>query len=102
MADADWEWQWPREMMPRPEGKAFGSMMPGVPGPQLLSADPFYLIENSIEVQEDFGLTEDLLARLNPASRNFRTRLQGLSDTKPVTQEWARAEIENHMQAGGA
>ena len=93
----------PREMMPRPEGKAFDSMIPGVPSQQLLGADPFYLIENSREIQKDLGLTKDQLARLNPASRNFRTRLLDLSDTKPgVTQELARTEIENHMQARGA
>lgn len=93
----------PREMMPRPEGKAFGSMMPGVPGPQLLGADLFYLIENSRDIQKDLGLTKDQLARLDPASRNFRTKLQDLSDTKlGVTLEWARIEIENHVQARGA
>lgn len=89
----------PREMMPRPEGKAPGSMIPDVPGPQSLGADSFYLLENSIEVQKNLGLAKDQLARLNPASRNFRTRLQDLSDPKPtVTQEWTRTEIESHMQ----
>ena len=38
-------------------------MIPGAPGPQLLGADPFYLIKNSIEVHKVPGLTEDQLAR---------------------------------------
>ena len=93
----------PREMVPRPERKAFDCMIPGVPSQQLLGADPFYLIENSREIQKDLGLTKDQLARLDSASRNFRTKLQDLSDTKPgATLEWARTEIENHMQARGA
>lgn len=90
----------PREMRPRPEGKAPGSMIPDVPGPPSPGADLVYLLENSIEVQKNLGLAKDQLARLHPASRNFRTRLQDLSDPKlRVTHEWTRTEIESHMQA---
>src|SRR5260370_30949748 len=72
-----------REMMPRPEGQAPGSMMSDVPGAQMPGADPYHLLENSSEVQKDLGLTKDQLARLNRASRNFRTRHQDLSYPKP-------------------
>jgi hypothetical protein len=88
----------PREMMPRPEGQAPGSMMSDAPGAQMPGADPFQLLENSTEVQNDLGLTKDQLARLNRASRNFRTRLQELSYPKPgVPREKAKADIEGHI-----
>lgn len=88
----------PRQMMPRPEGQAPGSMMSEAPGAQMPGADPFQLLENSTEVQKDMGLTADQLARLNRASRNFRTRLQELSSPKPgVSPDQARAEIERHV-----
>ena len=88
----------PREMMPRPEGQAPGSMMSDAPGAQMPGADPFQLLENSMEVQKDMGLTADQLARLNRASRNFRTRLQELSSPKPgISPDQARAGIERHI-----
>src|ERR1700682_4199434 len=89
----------PREMMARPEGQAPGSMMSDAPGAQMPGADPFQLLENSTEVQSDLGLTKDQLARLNRASRNFRTRLQDLSSPKPgAPKDLARAEIDRHVQ----
>lgn len=89
----------PREMMPRPEFQAPGSMMSDAPGTQMPGADPFHLLQNSVEVQEDLGLNKDQLARLNRASRNFRTRLQELSNpASSVSHENARIEIESHIQ----
>ncbi|WGS03118.1 hypothetical protein MTX26_35600 (plasmid) [Bradyrhizobium sp. ISRA443] len=62
-------------------------------------ADPFQLLENSEEVQADLGLTRDQIARLNRASRNFRTTLQELSVAKPgVSPEAQRAAVERHVR----
>ena len=89
----------PRQMMPRPEFQSPGPMMADSPGAQMPGADPFQLLENSTEVQNDLGLTKAQLARLHRASSNFRTRLQELSYPKPgVSQETTRLEIQTHIR----
>ena len=87
-----------RPEMARPEWQMPGPMMSDAPGAQMPGADPFQLLENSMEVQADLGLTKDQLARLQRAARNFRTKLQDLSYPKPgVSREQAQAEIERHV-----
>ncbi|WP_407166081.1 hypothetical protein [Bradyrhizobium sp. ORS 111] len=87
-----------RQILPRPEFGLPDSSMP-VPGSQMPGADPFQLLENSEEVQADLGLTRDQIARLNRASRNFRTTLQELSVAKPgVSPEAQRAAVERHVR----
>ena len=88
----------PRRMVPRPEWSMPGPLMPDAPGAQLPGADPFHLLENSVEVQADLGLSRGQLDRLHQAGRNFRNKLQELLHPKPgVPQAQVQAEIERHV-----
>ena len=88
----------PREQMPRPEWETPGPMLAEAPGAQMPGADPFHLLLNSPEVQNDLGLTRDQLDRLARAARNFRTKLQELSYPRPgMPKEQAQAEIQRHV-----
>ena len=87
-----------REMMPRPEWQAPGPMMSDAPGAQMPGADPFQLLENSKQVQDDLHLTQQQISHVALASRLFRTKLQELSSPKPgVSKEQAAADIQRHV-----
>lgn len=87
-----------REMMPRPEWQAPGAMMADAPGAQMPGADPFQLLENSKQVQDDLHLTADQISQVVHASRLFRTKLQELSNPRTgVSKEQAQTEIRRHI-----
>ena len=87
-----------REMMPRPEWQAPGPVMSDAPGAQMPGADPFQLLENSKQVQDDLHLTQQQISQVALASRLFRTKLQELSSPKPgVSKEQAGADIQRHV-----
>jgi hypothetical protein len=87
-----------REMMPRPEWQTPGPMMSEAPGAQMPGADPFQLLENSKQVQDDLHLTQQQISHVALASRLFRTKLQELSSPKPgLSKEQAEADIQRHV-----
>ncbi len=85
-------------MMPRPEWQTPGPMMSNAPGAQMPGADPFQLLENSKQVQDDLHLTPEQISHIALASRLFRTKLQELSYPRPgVSKEQAQADIARHV-----
>jgi hypothetical protein len=92
-----------RELLPRPEWQAPGPLMADTPGAQMPGGDPFQLLENSKEVQDDLHLTQEQISRIAIAARHFQTKLQELSYPRPgVSKEAAQVEIQRHvMEARG-
>ena len=88
----------PRGMLPRQQGEMPGPLIGEAPGAELPGADPFQLLLNSFEIQQELRLTRGQLDRLQLAARNFRTQMQALIMPQPgVATDQARAAIGQQM-----
>jgi len=88
----------PRGMLPRQQEEMPGSLIGEAPGGGLPGADPFQLLVNSVEVQQELRLTQAQLERLQLAARNFRTQMQALTTPQPgASMDQARAAVAEQM-----